>query len=146
MPRPLTAALAVALLGLFAVGWGYPNQGGRLCDYPPWVADDVRWLPPGAVECHRHPTGSTTEHRLALPWQEWIAVLLVAASAGLFVAALRARGGRIVKAAVAYALFLAVVLAWFFEEPLIWATLTAITAALVASARGWGVRRSAALR
>jgi len=103
------------------------------------------WLPPGAVECHRHPTASTTVHRTALPWQEWALVLLVGASAGLFAAALRARRRRIVKAAAAYVLFLAAVLSWFFEEPLIWATLIAITAALVASARGWDGERSAAL-
>ena len=139
------AALSVGLFGLFVVGWGYPNQGGRLCEYPPWVADDVRWLPPGAVECHRHPTPSTIERRTALPWHDWITVLLVAVSAGLFVAGLRARDGRIVRAAGAYALFIAAALGWFFHEPLVWAILLAVAAAAVASARGW-VSRSAVPR
>ena len=146
MPRPLTAAIAVALLGLFVVGFGFTSPGQRVCRYPTWIADDVRWLPPGAVECHRHPTPSTTEHRTALPWHDWIAVLLVAVSAGLFVAALRARDGRIVRAAAACVLFIAATLAWFFEEPLVWAMLLAVAAAAAVSARGWGVRRSAAPR
>lgn len=132
-------ALAVGLLGLVVVGFGFTSPGQHLCRYPPWTADDTRWLPPGAVECHRHPTASTTERRTALPWHDWAAVLLVAVSAGLFVAGLRARDGRIVKTAGAYVLFIAAAFGWFFQEPLIWAILLALAAAAVAAARAWGV-------
>ena len=137
MPRPLIAVLAVAFFGFFVVGWGYTNPGGQLCDYPPWVADDVKWLPPGAVECHRHPTPTTTEYRTALPWGDWLTVLMVAASAGLFVAALEAPRRKILRAAGAFLLVLVVSFGWFFQDWLIWGALAAITAAAVVSARRW---------
>ena len=138
MPRPLTVAIAVALFGFLLVGSGFTNNG-QLCDYPAWVTDDVVWLPPGAVECHQHPTPATTEYRTALPWGDWLTVLVVAASAGLFAAALHAPRGRIAKVAAAYALFVAATVAWFFRDALVWAALAAIAAALILRARRWTV-------
>ena len=145
MPRPLIVGLAVALFGLVFVAWGYTNPAGMCTHRNPhgeWYPNgDPRWLPPGAHDCHRHADGRqfgpVDERTTALPWHDWITVLLIATSAGLLVAALRARRRRIVRAAGAYALFLVATLGWFFEHPLVWAALLAIASAAVMSARRW---------
>lgn len=60
-----------------------------------------------------------------------------AITAGLFAAAVRAPRRRVVRAAGASLLFRVVAFGWFFEHPLVWGVLAAITAAVVVSARGW---------
>lgn len=136
MPRPLIAALAVALLGLAFVATGYTNPGGLCDELDPrreWVADGLVTLPPGAAECHRH-IGARTVHATVLPWGDWVTVALIAASAGLFLAALEARRRKAARAIGAYALFHAAWLAWFLGSWAIWAALLAVTAVAIALA------------
>jgi len=142
MPRPLIAALAVAVLGLALLAAGYANPGS-LCDdlHPEWVPDGVATFPPGAAECHRH-VGPRTVRTTILPWGDWATVALVAASAGLFLAALSAPRRRAAKTIGACALFLAALFAWFFGSWAIWGSLLAVAAVATAAT----VRRSAAPR
>lgn len=127
----------MAAFGFFLVGWGYTNPAAACFDRAGvWNFDDLGWIPPGAVTCHRHDglTGATVERVTVYPWRDWLTVMFVAASAALFLAALQSRGRRIVKAAGAYVLFVAAVFAWFFESPLVWAALAAVFAAAIGTA------------
>jgi hypothetical protein len=72
---------------------------------------------------------------------DWLAVLFIAATAGIFFAAGTSPRRRVVLLGIAYALFVLTTLAWFVESAVMWAVLAAVVAAAVAL-----VRRSAAPR
>ena len=75
---------------------------------------------------------------------DWLAVVCVAATAGVFYAAGTAPRRRLVLVSAAYALFVFTTMAWFVESVLVWVVVgLAIAAAVAAVSR---VRRSAALR
>jgi hypothetical protein len=75
---------------------------------------------------------------------DWLAVVFVAATAGLFYAAGTAPRRRFAMVSVAYALFVATVFAWLAESAAVWAVLAAAVAAAVEAARR--LSRSAAPR
>ncbi|MDQ3742161.1 MAG: hypothetical protein M3320_10725 [Actinomycetota bacterium] len=132
MRRPLIVAAAVAVLGFAFVATGETSPGSAC--YGKWHWHEAASFPPGAQVCHTD-AGDT---KTVLPWGDWLTVLLIAASAGLFVGGLQSRDRKIVRAAVAYVLFIAAVLAWFIASALVWAVLAAVVAATVlVAARGW---------
>ncbi|HEX8121524.1 MAG TPA: hypothetical protein VF549_09700 [Solirubrobacteraceae bacterium] len=139
MSRPLVATLVVAALGFAFVGQGFTNPGSHCND----DKADAYWLedasPPGAVRCQGHRRSGAHYEWVILPWIDWATVLVVAASAGVLVAAVRGRRIRLVGAA--RLLFWSAVFAWFLESTAIsWALAAVAAAALVE------VSRSAALR
>ena len=140
MARPLIAALVVAGLGFAFVWQGFTNPAGlcgHLAPHGQWYWDGHGAFPPGAQGCHRHLPGGEVEHTTVYPWGDWMTVLVMATSAGLFVAALRAPRRRIVRASGAYVLFLAAAFGWFVSHPLVWAALAAAAIAAVLHARRW---------
>lgn len=75
---------------------------------------------------------------------DWLAVVCVAATAGVFYGAGTASRRRLVLVSVAYALFVGSTMAWFVESMLLWVVLGLAIAA--AAAAVWRVRRSGAPR
>lgn len=66
---------------------------------------------------------------------DWLAVLFIAATAGIFFAAGTSPRRRVVLLGIAYALFVLTALAWFVESLVLWAVLAVIIAAAAEAAR-----------
>ena len=72
---------------------------------------------------------------------DWLAVVFIAATSGIFFAAGTSPRRRVVLLGIAYALFVLTTMAWFVESLALWAALAVVVAGAVVL-----VRRSAAPR
>jgi hypothetical protein len=110
--RPILIAAAVAVTG-FVLVWllgGTPAEPDPL-DFCGLVVPEgasfrmeARWWPPGTGTCIVETPGGVRE-QLYVPWEEWLAIALLAAACGAAVAALTRRR-RILAAAGSAALAL----------------------------------------
>jgi hypothetical protein len=138
--RAIAAALTVGALGLGLTWVGGPLFGEPSpLDECPRLAErdsyeiDLVLLPPGARECVVTAPNGTRREELYVPWLEWLTVALVAAGAGLGMAALTVGRRPALLAFGSLALTIAGLAAWFIG-PLTALALLGIGAVLAAAA------------